>query len=232
MRVLGIIVLLALGGVLAQGLVALARSEALQLEELEVTGNQRVGEQQIVEATGVEPGEHLLTVSTTQLVERIESIPWIRTARVERILPSKLRVLVVERTAELVVRTPAGPYLVDAGGLVLQQGDESLVEMVNLPVQELRVGVHIDHPAFRHAWRAYELLWESVRSRVVSISASTVDQVKFNLHGGPQIFFGAAEQIDEKNRAVDAMLGELAGTDPGDITVDVRVPSRPTLRSL
>lgn len=231
MRVLGIIVLLALGGVLAQGLVALARSEALQLEELEVTGNQRVGEQQIVEATGVEPGEPLLTVSTTRLVERIERIPWIRTARVERILPSKLRVLVVERTAELVVRTPAGPYLTDAEGLVLQQGDENLVEMVNLPVQELGVGMHIDHPAFRHARRAYESLWEPVRSRVVSISASSVDQVKFNLHGGLQIFFGAAEQIDEKNRAVDAMLGELAGTDPAASTIDVRVPSRPTLRS-
>lgn len=231
MKVLGIVVLLALGGVLVQGLVALGESPALKLEEYEVTGNQRVSEEEIIEVAAVEPGRHLLTVSTSQVVERLLGIPWIRKARVERILPSKLRILVVERTARVVVPGPGGSYLVDSQGLVLQQGQEDLVTLVDLPVAQLTPGERIDHPVFDHAWGAYESLPEQVKVMVTSISASTVDQVKFNLNGGPEIFYGAAEQMEQKNRAIEAMLEQLAGRASRAVTVDVRVPSHPVLRT-
>ncbi|MEX2587274.1 MAG: FtsQ-type POTRA domain-containing protein [Actinomycetota bacterium] len=231
MKVLGIAVVLALGGVLAQGLLALAQSPALKLEEYEVVGNHRIGEQELVDTVAVERGEHLLAVSTSEAVERVLANPWIRKARVERILPSKLRVAVVERTARVVVLTPAGPYLVDSQGLVLQQGDENLVALTDLPVQQLTAGERIDHPAFEHAWRAYESLPSSLRVNVGSISALTVDQVKFNLNGGPEIFYGAAEEMEQKNNAIQAMLERLAGSDASGTVVDVRVPSRPALRS-
>lgn len=230
MKALGIVVLVAVGGVLAQGVVALTQSPALQLDDYEVVGNQRVSEQELIEATGVEPGRNLLTVSTSRVVDRLTGMPWIRRARVERILPSKLRILVVERTARAVIRTASGPYLVDGQGLVLQPGNEDLVFLENLPVSELAVGERIEHRAFRHAWQAYESLPQEVRVNVESISALTVDQVKFNLNGGPEIFYGAAEQTEEKNRAIKAMLERLGDTDAGDSTVDVRVPSHPTLR--
>lgn len=230
MKTLGIVVLLAVGGVLAQGVVALTQSSTLKLDEYEVVGNQRVPEQELIEATGVEPGRHLLTVSTSRVVDRLTGMPWIRRARVERILPSKLRILVVERTARAVIRTDSGPFLVDGQGLVLQPGDEDLVVLENLPVTELTVGERIEHQAFRHAWRAYESLPDEVRVNVESISALTVDQVKFNLNSGPEIFYGAAEQTQEKNRAIEAMLERLGNTDAGRSTVDVRVPSHPTLR--
>lgn len=230
-KVLGIVVLMVLGGVLAQGLVALTQSPALKLEEYEVIGNQRVGGQELIDVAGLDTGQHLFTISTSEVVRRLSGMPWISKARVERILPSKLRIVVVERTARVVVRTARGPYLVDSQGLVLQEGEEDLVELVDLPVDGLIPGERIEHPTFRHAWTAYESLPDRVRPTVESISALTVDQVKFNLKGGPQIFYGAAEQMERKGEAILAVLDQLASTERTGVTVDVRVPSQPTLRS-
>lgn len=230
-KVLGIIVLLALGGVFAQGLVALAQSPALKLEEYEVIGNRRVAGQELIDVAGLDSGQHLFTISTSEVVERLSSVPWISKARVERILPSKLRIVVVERTARVVVNTARGPYLVDSQGLVLQQGEEDLVVLEDLPVDGLIPGERIEHPTFQHAWTAYKSLPEPVRPNVRSISALTVDQVKFNLKGGPQIFYGAAEQMEQKGEAIVAVLERLSSTDGAGMTIDVRVPSQPTLRS-
>lgn len=231
MKVLGIVVLLALGGVLAQGLVALTQSPALKLEEYEVVGNRRVAGQELIDVAAVDPGQHLFTISTSEVVERLSGMPWIRKARVERILPSKLRIVVVERTARVVVHTARGPYLVDSQGLVLQRGEEELVALADLPVDGLIPGERIEHPTFQHAWTAYESLPDLVRPNVESISALTVDQVKFNLKGGPQIFYGAAEQMEQKGEAIVAVLDRLASTERTGVTIDVRVPSQPTLRS-
>lgn len=230
-KVLGIVVLLALGGVLAQGLVALAQSPALKLEEYEVIGNRRVSGQELIDVAGLDPGQHLFTISTSEVVERLSDMPWISKARVERILPSKLRIVVVEHTARVVVYTARGPYLVDSQGLVLQRGAEDLVALTDLPVDGLIPGDRIEHPTFQHAWSAYKSLPDQVRPNVESISALTVDQVKFNLRGGPQIFYGAAEQMEQKGEAIMAVLGRLARTDRNGMTIDVRVPSQPTLRS-
>lgn len=234
-KVLGIVVLLAVGGVLAQALVALTQSPALKLEEYEVIGNRRIASQEVIDVAAVDPGQHLFTISTSEVVERLSGMPWISKARVERILPSKLRIVVVERTARVVVHTARGPYLVDSQGLVLQQGEENLVALADLPVDGLIPGERIEHPTFQHAWRAYESLPDLVRSNVESISALTVDQVKFHLRGGLQIFYGAAERMELKGEAIMAVLDRLGSTErigmTIDMTIDVRVPSQPTLRS-
>lgn len=230
-RVLGVVVLLALGGVLVQGLVALTQSPALKLEEYEVIGNRRVSGQELIDVAALEPGRHLFTISTSDVVARLLGVPWISKARVERILPSKIRIVVVERTARVVVRTASGSYLVDSQGIVLQQGEEDLVVLEDLPVDGLIPGERIEHPTFQHAWTAYESLPEPVRPNVGSISALTVDQVKFDLKGGPQIFYGAAEQMEQKREAIMAVLEQVASKDRTGMTIDVRVPSQPTLRS-
>lgn len=223
--------LLALGGVLVQGLVALTQSPALKLEEYEVIGNRRVSGQELIDVAALEPGRHLFTISTSDVVARLLGVPWISKARVERILPSKIRIVVVERTARVVVRTASGSYLVDSQGIVLQQGEEDLVVLEDLPVDGLIPGERIEHPTFQHAWTAYESLPEPVRPNVGSISALTVDQVKFDLKGGPQIFYGAAEQMEQKREAIMAVLEQVASKDRTGMTIDVRVPSQPTLRS-
>jgi cell division protein FtsQ len=209
--------------------VAAYESAPLELRVFEVEGNsgRRITDDQIVAAAGVPRGAKLLRVSTRKVVRRVSEIPWVASVRVERLLPSKLRISVVERKPEMVVETREGPFLVDPEGLVLQQGSEDLVQVSDMPLGELRAGERLTSREFLNAAAIYKALPRQIRESVSGISAPTVDQTIIRTAGGPSIFYGAAEQIDDKNFALESLY---QGTNPGSI-IDVRVPSRPAVRS-
>lgn len=229
MRAFRLILIMALGVLLYRGAVAAYESTPFELRVFEVEGNsgRRITDDQIVAAAGVPRGAKLLRVSTGKVVRRVSEIPWVASVRVERLLPSKLRITVVERRPELVVETGQGPYLVDPEGLVLQQGSEDLVQVSDMPLGELRAGERLTSREFLNAAAIYKALPRQIRESVSGISAPTVDQTIIRTAGGPSIFYGAAEQIDDKNFALESLF---QGTKPGSI-IDVRVPSRPAVRS-
>ena len=232
MRVFRLILIMALGALLYRGGLAAYQSAPFELKVFEVEGNsgRRVTDEQIVAAAGVPKGAKLLQVSTRSVVSRISEIPWVAKARVERLLPSKLRINVVERRPELVVATGQGPYLVDPEGLVLQQGTEDLVQVSDLPLGELRAGERLTSREFLNAATIYKSLPRQIRAAVSVISAPTIDQTVIRTAGGPSIFYGAAEQIEDKNFALESLYTSSKSTNPGSI-IDVRVPSRPAIRS-
>ena len=229
MRAFRLILIMALGVLLYRGAVAAYESAPFELKVFEVEGNsgRRITDDQIVAAAGVPRGAKLLRVSTGKVVRRVSEIPWVAEARVERLLPSKLRISVVERRPELVVETRQGPYLVDPEGLVLQQGSEDLVKVSDMPLGELRAGERLTSREFLNAAAIYNSLPKRIRESVSGISAPTVDQTIIRTAGGPSIFYGAAEQIDDKNFALESLY---QGTNAGSV-IDVRVPSRPAVRS-
>ena len=229
MKAFRLILIMALGVLLYRGAVAVYESAPFELKVVEVEGNSglRISDDQIVAAAGAPTGAKLLQVSTKKVVSRISDIPWVASVRVERLLPSKLRITVVERRPELVVETRQGPYLVDPEGLVLQQGSEDLVQVSDMPLGEIRAGERLTSREFRNAAAIYRSLPPQIRESVAVISAPTIDQTIIRTTGGPSIFYGAAEQIDDKNFALESLY---KGTSSGSI-IDVRVPSRPAVRN-
>lgn len=232
MNVLKLLALLAVGALLFKGGEMMMQSRSLQLETFEVEGNTegRVSSSQIIRATGVHPGQQLVGISTGEVARRLEKLPWVRQARVERILPSTLRIAVEERTPSLVIQTSQGPYLVDGSGLVLQQGSEKLVSLEDVPVDQLAPGARISTPEFVHAARILGSLPQQIRSTVASVRAPTIDQIQIETAGGTVIYYGAAEQIDEKNFAAQTLLDRNSAGSASAGIIDVRVPSRPATR--
>lgn len=233
MKLLRILVLLAVGALLFKGGQSALRSQSLRLEKFEVEGNTeaRMSSDTVVKATGVELGDHLLRISTEDVAARLEKLPWVASARVERILPSTLRIAVDERQAWLVVQTGQGPFLVDADGLVLQQGSDKLVTVTGMPLGALAPGSRIATPEFSHSARILQSLPGPIRSTVSSVSAESIDRIQLLTAGGPVIYYGAAEQMEEKNFAAQTLLDRAKGPREGVGIIDVRVPSRPVTRA-
>ncbi len=232
MKVLRMVALLIVGALLYQGGQALLRSRSLQLAKFEVVGNSeaRVSTDQLIRATGVDVGDQLVGISTHKVAGRLQKLPWVEKARVERILPSTLRISVQERKPSLVAQTDQGPYLVDEHGLVLQQGSGKLVELLDLPLNELVPGSRITTPEFTHAARILRSLPPGIRTSVSSVRAPSIDQIQIETEAGPVIYYGAAEDIPEKNYAAETLLRRTAGAVNSGV-IDVRVPSRPTTRA-
>jgi cell division protein FtsQ len=226
MKLLKVLALLVVGAVLYQGVQAVSRSRSLQLDRFEVEGNTeaRISTETVIAATGAEVGDQLLGISTEKVSEELEKLPWVAEASVERILPSTLRISIDEREPSFVIQTGQGPFLADGRGLVLQEGSEDLVNVVEMPLRPIRPGTRISTTEFVHAARILRSL------PVTSIRAPSIDQIQLETGAGPLIFYGAAEKVDEKNFAVETLMESTKTASPKVAVIDVRVPERPVTR--
>ncbi|HTQ85321.1 MAG TPA: FtsQ-type POTRA domain-containing protein [Candidatus Solibacter sp.] len=104
-------------------------SPSLQLTEpgqIEVTGNQFVSRDSVVTLFAPDRNRGLLRIPLDARRAQIERIPWVASARVQRILPGSIRVEIVERTPVAFLRTGSELALIDAYGVILErplQGD-------------------------------------------------------------------------------------------------------------
>ena len=90
-------------------------------DQVEITGSQFVGRAAITDVFSADLGKSILRVPLDARRKQIESIPWVEGATVERTLPDRIRVDLVERTPVAFLRTGNELQLVDASGMVLER---------------------------------------------------------------------------------------------------------------
>lgn len=225
-----ILVLGAVGGLGYGGFVVLG-SVPFKLTTVEVVGvSERVGSDEIVAASGLTKGDHLLKISGRDVEKAILKVPWIDGVRVERILPSKIRLTLGFRTASLVAVSGGRSFLIDASGMVLEEDHEPLVTVTGLPESELTPGRRLTLRSFENASTVLGSLPAGIRARVKTVRASSVDRVGVELADGTLLVYGAAMELELKNFAVQALMEKYAAEGRAVASIDVRVPSRPAVR--
>src|SRR5207245_11167633 len=75
----------------------------------------------ITEVFSPEIGKSILRVPLDARRKEIDSIPWVQGATVERTLPDRIRVELLERTPVAFLRTGNELQLVDASGVILER---------------------------------------------------------------------------------------------------------------
>jgi cell division protein FtsQ len=100
-------------------------------DQVEITGSQIVGRAAITDVFSPDLGKSVLRVPLDVRRKQIEAIPWVEAATVERTLPDRIRVDLVERTPVAFLRTGNELQLVDASGMVL---DRPLEARFHFPV--------------------------------------------------------------------------------------------------
>jgi cell division protein FtsQ len=107
-----------------------------------------LSEQEILAQTGLSGAEHFLSLDTAPIARRLEANPLVRKARVQKVFPDTIRLVLHRREAAAVVLAQAGgrnvPVLVDRDGYVFKVGDASddmdLAEVSGLSVGEVALG--------------------------------------------------------------------------------------------
>ena len=87
-----------------------------ELESIVVTGRQRTDREQILAAIGVTRGGAILSADPATIRERLESLDWIDSARVRRILPGRIEVEIHEAVPFAVWQQEGKFILIDAKG--------------------------------------------------------------------------------------------------------------------
>ncbi len=221
-------------------------SPFLAVDDVTIQGTLHESLDSVRTAAGVRDGAALVFVDTGAVAGRIEKLPWIASAKVDREFPNGLRITVVERVPAAWVRRPApagsprgaaGPAaLVDATGRVL--GDE-LTPPVGLP--EIKGTQRLGLPGTRispaRPALALALLPPALRPQVASLTRRNGEPVLILAAppGGAdpaakEVRLGRLEDVMAKGAAALAVLQQLT-TDEAHVSyIDVRVPGAPATR--
>jgi cell division protein FtsQ len=89
------------------------------LTQVSVTGHRYTPDSDILDAVGLGSALTLLTFDSRVAKARIEALPWVERASIERVLPDRLEVRVTERTPFAIWSRDGRYYLIDKSGRVL-----------------------------------------------------------------------------------------------------------------
>jgi cell division protein FtsQ len=101
------------------GVESLAVAVGFGVKRVTIEGQVNVTDAAIKAALAAGPGTMMLSFNTDNAKGRLEGVPWIREARVMRLLPSTLQVVIEEREPYAMWQNKGKTYVVDAAGVVL-----------------------------------------------------------------------------------------------------------------
>jgi cell division protein FtsQ len=206
---------------------ALLGSKFLVVRSITVNGAPDIPRSQVITAAGVRAGTPLIRISTGTVARRVERLTLVESARVTRSWPNAITITIVERTAALAVREPAGWDLVDRFGVVLKQ-----VQSRPHGLPRLRTSTAPDllrgNPAVFAAATVGRELPARLAAKVHSIAAPTADTVTLYLRHGRTVVWGDASQTAMKARELAILMrGRARYFDVSDPRAVVTAPTAP-----
>jgi cell division protein FtsQ len=199
-------------------------SPLLDVDHVRVTGADHGDPNQVISVAEVETGEPLLRVDTGAVQARVEEIPWIERAEVDKRYPGTLQITVHERVPVAYVRRD------DATVTVLDANGFAITDLPSPPAGlfEVRdaekvppVGGTLE-PA--NAAGVVRALPPALATRVVAIDLGG-DGVALVLDTGGEVRLCAPVDLEAKGAAAVAVLERLGATPFA--YVDVCVPQSP-----
>ncbi len=95
------------------------------VHNVRVQGASSVSEADILRAVGVSQGQPILGLNLDEIHQRVERVGWVKSARIIRMLPDSLMIVVTERPRLAVWQNHGALSLVDNEGRVISEADAS-----------------------------------------------------------------------------------------------------------
>ncbi len=204
------------------------QSEYAAVSSVEVVGIERLSAQVVLDAADIVPGRSVLRLRRDPVEVRVRALPAVRDVTVRRAGLDRIVIEVIERQPVLAVEHWRTVRLLDRDGVIIEDDTLEGLPVVRLSTPPPPLGsTFASHAALSNAYRAWAGLSGPLRSQVVVLRAPDDVGLELELASGVTVRFGRAERIEEKVRAIGAVLDDIAGS---EVTViDVRVPSVPVV---
>lgn len=234
-----------LGWVVAVAIVALIAvvvvdSALLDIDEVTVSGSEHANADQLLTGAGIERGDALVTLDLGTVERRLEAMPWVDAAAVERSLPGSLSISITERVPTTMIIAGSSAALVDGSGRVLAIGETTVmtsefaatatggaspVAVRSDSLDRLVPGGDVTGDLAVATTLATDLADDLAGSVVAVVSDGS--SLSLELSNGGTAVLGDAVDLHSKVEALQVMLSRV------DLeclaTLDLRVSTRPVL---
>ncbi len=101
-----------------------------KIEEIGVEGSTRYAAEEVIQASGVKPGDNLFRISAKTVTKRLleANLSYVDMVKLKRVFPAKLVIEIIEATPLGAVDTAAGYVVIGQTGKVLELGAQTLPE--------------------------------------------------------------------------------------------------------
>lgn len=208
---------------------------------IEVVGAERYTDEEIIEASGLEPGDNLFFTNTFSATGKVfNKLPYIEEVKIRRALPNRVVIEVTETKAAAYVNVSGELWLIDSGCKYLQRGDASLtselirvdgMEISDTPAGGARMsaeevdGVRVEFLAEILKAMSRREIW----GETTYIDMENVSNPSFDYTDRFTVRLGKNEDVDYKLELLVKAVEQLAPGDSGtiDLSVDKKAHFRP-----
>jgi cell division protein FtsQ len=210
---------------------AIAHSSLFALDGVELRGATHLTRADVLAAGGVRIGMNMLSIDPQAIASGVESLPLVDDARVERLYPSKLRIVVTERRPAGVVVTAGATWLIDSNTVVIAVASDALpagVPIINVAdASNVELGRRAAAAGANDAMTVWHAMPALLRPRLQSIDVPNRSAIALRL-GSVRVTIGEATDLDAKFLALVQILeGRNARR---LVSVDLRAAARPAAR--
>jgi cell division protein FtsQ len=214
---------------------AFVNLQLLQVESIDVQGNEMVAPSQIISSSGINPGDNILLISLSKVADRIEKLAWVDRVTVKRNFPDQVAVVIYERHPYALINID-GLYYIDfkEGKAVIfsswQPGWESdLPVITGISASDLRTKMKESFDEIASAIELMRTVESSKilrRDRISEVNIATENGLNIiTAESGVNIKFGYGEYREKLDKL--AKLMQTIGEDLDGVQyVNLKIPDR------
>ena len=142
-------------------------------DNISISGTNNVSRSQVLDVTASDIDRNIFFVPLEQRKKQLEQVPWVQSASIMRLLPNRLKIVIVERTPVAFVEINSHIQLIDAAGVIMDL-PPNLATRYSFPVI---VGISDSEPLSTRAarMRIYSQLVKELDSSGAHYSADLSD---------------------------------------------------------
>lgn len=148
--------------ILVAGFIYFIKSDFFIVEHLYVQGANTVSKEEILETSGLKIGDNIFSFKATEVQQSVMSISNIKNASVVRTYPDTVKIIVVERSAFMVINSNGMFYAIDEEGNILSVDEKIIysngVIISGLSDITLQEGETFSFSSSVHTQTAYDIL--------------------------------------------------------------------------
>lgn len=218
----------------------LAQSSLFNIRAIEVNGLSHLTREEVLEASELQPGEHIYAANLDKAENMIAANFWVQSVTVERKLPSTVVINVEERVPAAAVTTPLGLFVVDSSGVLLLR--QKLLDGLSVLAvsgiddipDDVRLGEQLESSALADALTVIRQMDEQAGAVIAEIDMSNTQKIIARTTYGVDIYLGDKRDFAAKFTLAQQIMAQEAdkGRQESLDYVDVSLPDQPVLAYL
>lgn len=195
----------------------LMTSSLFNIKTINVIGNNRVSQQEIIRLSGLNYQQNIFRINTKETMKNIFQSPYVEKIKIKRGLPNIINIDIIEREP-LVLVPYVGSYLfVDSQGIVVEIN--SSIEKMQLPIikglkfNTFKLGEEIKVDDKLQLTSVIKLINEikkaGINQEIAEIDAGNILSLKLKTKSGIKVNLGDDSNINKKIPLAKAILQDL-----------------------